>query len=995
MPLFKKSSSGAGSLFDVHRKALHQCRSIFLKDLDLCRVTDYLSTHDNHRLTSDHHEHASDVATRGEQIAEFLDFLETAGHRSFGIFLEYLKENQRHLHLVLEETIQEISSFHNNSLSGKGAVGDMDGDVVMSGETVRRLLQHKKNKNKSWKTNSNPDGSELTHNCNTKDDDADDKNDEDGDRGIHHYIDCYTVATRGRQQTECWMKHNKTPRKDAGRIDEQLIMCVLTSDTLFHRINFSSNDWSAIPDGVRIPPKKCNVYIYKKCKRHHLLESDGKPTCGDKARQSEIEERSVVSGGHGAGHSGIRTQLPPPVPPKPSYLPLMGFNSGMARVRKVEVENRSRILKLASPKKPLSLPEPPTVNCKSNESTPSSSNEMGAPPREEEKTPVANGNQDDAVKMEGRAEEREEEEEAECCLDYNVSLCSASDLAFDPVQKEELSCESYEPIDTLLREKPVPLDPLLSPLPTYSTVDLEKKASQKAIKGGTGEQLGVEVLIDVPPIAVTRKEEETARIAEKSPVDSLSDEAFPVSKESDTTWRQSGKDLMAAQIAADPPLPTKKLPSLTLQDDDEEEDSSGSNSYYEDIDVHSHDPSSSSTSAGVDIYLDPQVRQRTLSQRRNQLAGVQDDLESPSCKLILKGSFLITEVQDACPFDVQSCETCVQSSESSNVQPTRCSSFDSSDIHVGKLNNHQNESVVQNSQSADEPSSKLLGCDSSSNHDLLEQFRGTRLAYDKDGHALYVPLHLLKRYGEPDGEAWFYPLELTSRQATLFLRAEKLEGCFVVYRAPFCSAGVAYNLSVCLENGDVVHYHVVENIHGDVMIEGHDHAFMTIIELVDYFSHNKASLATRLRRPLKYARFPISPGLHYDSRYELQRTELSLTGNIIGQGNFGVVCAGVYRNQPVAVKVLQQTEGTLTDEDNFLEEAKSLMGLSHEHIVQLIGVSCTARPFFIVTQFAAKGSVKECLRNERISFDNLEVLFNISIQVSLPNDSSSTIPNMR
>lgn len=966
MPLFKKSLSDAGSLFNVHRKALHQCRSIFLKDLDLCRVTDYLSQHDNSCLTSDHHENANGMATRDEQIAKFLDFLEMGGHRSFGIFLDYLKENQRHLHLVLEETVQSIASSCNNSLSSEGAAEDFDRDVVMSGETVRQLLQHKKNKNKSQKTNSNPDGSESTHNCNTKDGEGDD-NDDDG--GVHHYIDCYTVTTRGRQQTECWMKHNKTPRNDLGHKDEMLIMCVLTLDAVFHRINLSSDDWSAIPGGVRIPPKKCHVYIYKKSGDHHLLESGGKPTCGDKVQESEMDERSVRSGGRG----GTRSQLPPPVPPKPSYLPLMGLNSGMAKVRKVEVDNRGQVVELAAPKRPLSLPGPSADNCRSSESTLSSSNGTGQ--REKEKTPVANGNQGDGVRREGTAEEGEEE--ADCCLDYNVSLCSASDLAFDPGQKEELSSDAYEPIDTPLREELVPSDPLFSPLPTYSTVDLEKKTSRKAVGGGTGEELSAEVLPEVEQIAVTRKEEEAARIPEKSPVDSLSDEAFPVSKESDTNWHESGKDLTAAQIAGDPPLPARKLPSLVLQGD-EDEDSSGSNSYYEDIDVHGHDPSSSSTSAGVDIYLDPLVRQRTLSQRRKQLARVQDDLESPSCKLILKGSFLITETEDACSFEIQPSETCVQSSESSNVQPT---------------NDLTNGSAIQINTSTDEPSSKLVGCDQSSNHDLLEQFRGTRLAYDKDGHALYVPLYLLKRYGEPDDEAWFYPLELTSRQAALFLRAEKLEGCFVVYRSPSRSAGVAYNLSICLESGDVVHYHVVENIHGDVMIEGHDHAFMTIIDLVDYFSHNKASLATRLRRPLKYARFPISPGFHYDCRYELQRQELSLTGNIIGQGNFGVVCAGVYRNQPVAVKVLQQTEGTLTEEDDFLEEAKSLMGLSHEHIVRLIGVSCTARPFFIVTEFASKGSVKECLRNERISFNSLEVLFNISIQVSQPTGSSSTRPN--
>lgn len=262
-------------------------------------------------------------------------------------------------------------------------------------------------------------------------------------------------------------------------------------------------------------------------------------------------------------------------------------------------------------------------------------------------------------------------------------------------------------------------------------------------------------------------------------------------------------------------------------------------------------------------------------------------------------------------------------------------------------------------------------------------FLGTSLCYDKDGNAIYVPADRLKPYGDPRGQPWFYPLDLSSREATLFLRGEQQEGCFLVYK-PTTAGGTstaAYNLSVSRGNGDVLHYHILEGPEGGVTVEGHDHSFLNLADLIDYFRRNKSTLATRLRRPLKEARLLITAGYHYDLAYELDRDRLSLTGSIIGKGNFGVVCSGTYGNTQVAVKVLQGTETSLEEEDDFIEEARVLMLLRHEHVVKIIGVSSSARPFFLVTEFIRNGNLKECLRAGRIQTNNPEILVSICLQM--------------
>ena len=96
-----------------------------------------------------------------------------------------------------------------------------------------------------------------------------------------------------------------------------------------------------------------------------------------------------------------------------------------------------------------------------------------------------------------------------------------------------------------------------------------------------------------------------------------------------------------------------------------------------------------------------------------------------------------------------------------------------------------------------------------------------------------------------------------------------------------------------------------------------------------------------------------------------------------------MVCAGVYHKHiPVAVKVLQSGEGLASREDDFIDEAKCLMQLSHEHVVRFVGLSCTARPFFLVTELLSNGNLRTCLQNNVIAGDSIEQLFDVCMQTA-------------
>ena len=68
---------------------------------------------------------------------------------------------------------------------------------------------------------------------------------------------------------------------------------------------------------------------------------------------------------------------------------------------------------------------------------------------------------------------------------------------------------------------------------------------------------------------------------------------------------------------------------------------------------------------------------------------------------------------------------------------------------------------------------------------------------------LVVSREYLKLYGDPQGEDWFYPVAISSKQATLILNRINLPGCFLVYkptsRNPGCGlqSVTLYQIRLC------------------------------------------------------------------------------------------------------------------------------------------------------------------------------------------------------
>ncbi|KAM9127262.1 tyrosine-protein kinase BTK isoform 1-T1 [Pangshura tecta] len=247
-------------------------------------------------------------------------------------------------------------------------------------------------------------------------------------------------------------------------------------------------------------------------------------------------------------------------------------------------------------------------------------------------------------------------------------------------------------------------------------------------------------------------------------------------------------------------------------------------------------------------------------------------------------------------------------------------------------------------------------------------------ARDKNGRQGYIPNNYVTEAKNSLEIFEWYSKNITRSQAEQLLKQEGKEGGYIV-RDSTSKTG-KYTVSVFAKSsGDlqgVIRHYVVCSTPQNQYYLAEKHLFNTIPELITYHQHNSAGLISRLKYPVSQQRknAPSTAGLGYGS-WEIDPKDLTFLKEL-GTGQFGVVKHGKWRGQfDVAIKMIR--EGSMS-EDEFIEEAKVMMNLSHEKLVQLYGVCTKQRPIFIITEYMAKGCLLSYLRETRGRFQPSELL---------------------
>ncbi|OCT67253.1 tyrosine-protein kinase BTK [Xenopus laevis] len=247
---------------------------------------------------------------------------------------------------------------------------------------------------------------------------------------------------------------------------------------------------------------------------------------------------------------------------------------------------------------------------------------------------------------------------------------------------------------------------------------------------------------------------------------------------------------------------------------------------------------------------------------------------------------------------------------------------------------------------------------------LLEESTGHPWlrARDKNGLEGYIPGNYVTEAQDPLEIYEWYSKNMTRSQSEKLLRSEDKEGGFIVRDS---SKAGKYTVSVYAKSSGegIIRHYVVCEAPGNQYYLAEKHLYSSIPELITYHQHNAAGLISRLKYPVCSLRktAPSTAGLGYGS-WEIDPKDLTFLKEL-GNGQFGVVKYGKWRGQhDVAIKMIK--EGSMS-EDEFIEEAKCMMKLSHQNLVQLYGVCTKQRPIFIITEFLSNGCLLNYLKELR------------------------------
>ncbi|XP_056129209.1 tyrosine-protein kinase BTK [Lampris incognitus] len=253
-------------------------------------------------------------------------------------------------------------------------------------------------------------------------------------------------------------------------------------------------------------------------------------------------------------------------------------------------------------------------------------------------------------------------------------------------------------------------------------------------------------------------------------------------------------------------------------------------------------------------------------------------------------------------------------------------------------------------------------------------------AQDKYGKEGYIPSNYVAETGSGLERYDWYCKSMNRSQAENLLKTENKDGGFLVRDS---SKVGKYTVSLFSKGGGEIagscrHYNICTTQQGQFYL-AEKHYFNSIPDLINYHQHNAAGMVSRLKYIVSNrAGPPSTAGLGY-GLWEIDPHHLTFIKEL-GNGQFGVVKYGKWQGQhDVAIKMIK--EGSMS-EDDFIEEAKIMMKLRHENLVQLYGVCTKQRPIYIVTEFLSNGCLltylREGLKQHPTSIQLLEMCKDVS-----------------
>ncbi|KAI5094481.1 tyrosine-protein kinase FRK, partial [Silurus meridionalis] len=227
----------------------------------------------------------------------------------------------------------------------------------------------------------------------------------------------------------------------------------------------------------------------------------------------------------------------------------------------------------------------------------------------------------------------------------------------------------------------------------------------------------------------------------------------------------------------------------------------------------------------------------------------------------------------------------------------------------------------------------------------------------------YIPSNYVAPLQSLHAERWYFP-DTKRLDAEKLLQAEgNGHGSFLIRECE--SQQGELSLSV-LDQGKVKHYKIKKSDDGQYFVSKR-RSFITLKELVDYYSTTEDGLCVRLTQPCRKVIAPQTHGLSYNTvdYWEIPRSSICLLQKL-GAGQFGEVYEGLWNNTTaVAVKTFRPSS---MDSQDFLREAQIMKKLRHPKLIQLYAVCTVGEPIYIITELMKHGSLLDYLQKDKGEF---------------------------
>ncbi|CAF3585827.1 unnamed protein product [Adineta steineri] len=212
------------------------------------------------------------------------------------------------------------------------------------------------------------------------------------------------------------------------------------------------------------------------------------------------------------------------------------------------------------------------------------------------------------------------------------------------------------------------------------------------------------------------------------------------------------------------------------------------------------------------------------------------------------------------------------------------------------------------------------------------------------------------------------------------LRLINRPGCFLIRKHQYsCSSLIEspYVLSIICPSLKIVHY-LLYKINEKLFIKPYSQEFYhSVKDLVDIHKRNPGIL------PCKLLEYPIRLSLNNNDDTSLSSSSSSCSSSsssfiidknklirqeIIGRGHFGIVYKGLYNGEThVALKTFSISCILSSDEreSNILNEARTMMYLSHPYLVHLYGITRYDNQLCLVTEYISDGCLLFWLQQQQ------------------------------